>query len=231
MFVFQSRGKQRKIGWFPANRVELLSRNKASPTNQESIDTPSSSTNSFYLSTHLSHSYGSNLSRLHGSNLSASSSSLGPQASTNYALALYSYTADNTDELTFYKGSVIAILNKDDPDWWKGEVNGETGLVPANYVQELDDLQSSITSTKCKLVYIMWCYGDARYCTHACSHTHTHTYTHTMYQLHYTGKEAVSPAQLSKMTTNEIKRQVKLCVFLLVYWLPHFTVVRKPYLN
>ena len=151
--IFQSRGRQRKIGWFPANRVELLARNKTSPTNQDNPDISTSSASSFYLSAHLSHSHGSNLSRLHASNLSTSSSSLGPLTSTNYALALYSYTADNTDELTFYKGSVIAILNKDDPDWWKGEVNGQTGLVPANYVQELDDLQSSITSTKCKSVY------------------------------------------------------------------------------
>ena len=168
VLIFQSRGKQRKIGWFPANRVELLTRTKTSPTHQDSIDTVASSTSSGQLSTHLALSHTSNLSRLHTSNLSASSSSLSP-LSSNYALALYSYTADNTDELTFYKGSVIVVLNKDDPDWWKGEMNGQIGLVPANYVQELDDLQSSITSTRCKYIYA--------YITH----THTHARTHSTY--------------------------------------------------
>ena len=130
-----------------------------SPTHQDSVDTVSSSSaSSSQLSSHLSQSHASNLTRLHASNLSSSTTTIWPpsssnSASSNYALALYSYTADNADELTFYKGSVIAILNKDDPDWWKGEVNGQVGLVPANYVQELDDLQSSITSTRCKPLY------------------------------------------------------------------------------
>ena len=175
---FQSRGKQRKVGWFPANRVYLLTRNKTSPPHQDSVDTVASSNSSGQLSTHLSISHTSNLSRLYASNLSASSSSL-TQLSSNYALALYSYTADNTDEMTFYKGSVIAILNKDDPDWWKGEMNGQTGLVPANYVQELDDLQSSITSTRCKYTCVCACTH-----THKHTHAHTHTHMHTHYTLH-----------------------------------------------
>ena len=173
--IFQSRGKQRKIGWFPANRVELLTRSKTSPPHQDSVDTVASSGSSSQLST-LSLSHTSNLSRAHTSNLSASSSSLAQQLSSNYALALYSYTADNTDELTFYKGSVIVILNKDDPDWWKGEMNGLIGLVPANYVQELDDLQSSITSTRCEYT-CMHIHPPSH--THARTHARTHTHTHT----------------------------------------------------
>ena len=156
-------------GWFPANRVELLTRSKTSPTHQDSIDTNASSTSSGLLSTHLSLSHTSNLSRLHSSNLSASSSSLAGLPSSSYALALYSYTADNMDELTFYKGSVISIVSKEDPDWWKGEMNGQIGLVPANYVQELDDLQSSITSTRCKHMYN----------THACICVYIHAWMHT----------------------------------------------------
>nr|XP_057945813.1 intersectin-2b isoform X1 [Doryrhamphus excisus] len=49
-------------------------------------------------------------------------------------IALYDYTAVNKDELSFSKNQLINILNKNDPDWWKGEVNGVTGLVPTNYV-------------------------------------------------------------------------------------------------
>ena len=100
-------------------------------------------------------SHGKHFTRLAKSSLASSTSSIGPP-SANYALALYSYTADNSDELTFYKGSVIAILSKEDSDWWKGDLNGQIGLVPANYVQELDDLQSSITSTRCKLHHIQY---------------------------------------------------------------------------
>ena len=173
-------------GWFPANRVELLTRSKTSPTHQDSIDTNASSTSSGLLSTHLSLSHTSNLSRLHSSNLSASSSSLAGLPSSSYALALYSYTADNMDELTFYKGSVISIVSKEDPDWWKGEMNGQIGLVPANYVQELDDLQSSITSTRCKHMYNT--HACMHMCVHSCMdayiHTFIHVYIHTYIYVH-----------------------------------------------
>jgi len=40
------------------------------------------------------------------------------------------------DELTFKEGEVITILHKDG-EWWTGELNGVTGLFPANFVQEL----------------------------------------------------------------------------------------------
>lgn len=49
--------------------------------------------------------------------------------------ALYPYSALNSDELTFEHGDVISVVNKDDPDWWTGEMNGTTGVFPANYVQ------------------------------------------------------------------------------------------------
>ncbi|XP_034815482.1 intersectin-1-like [Pan paniscus] len=48
---------------------------------------------------------------------------------------MYDYTAQNDDELAFNKGQIINILNKEDPDWWKGEVNGQVGLFPSNYVK------------------------------------------------------------------------------------------------
>ena len=54
-------------------------------------------------------------------------------------IALYPYAAQNTDELTFDKGSVINVTNKDDADWWKGEQNGVTGMFPSNYVSPLNE--------------------------------------------------------------------------------------------
>ncbi|KAM7395539.1 hypothetical protein PAMA_007013 [Pampus argenteus] len=50
-------------------------------------------------------------------------------------IAMYDYTAANRDELSFSKGQLISILDKTNPDWWKGETNGVTGLLPTNYVK------------------------------------------------------------------------------------------------
>lgn len=58
-------------------------------------------------------------------------------------LALYSYQANSSDELSFHKGSVISLISKEEADWWKGELNGQTGLFPSNYVQALDTLKQS----------------------------------------------------------------------------------------
>ncbi|XP_028996085.1 intersectin-2a isoform X2 [Betta splendens] len=50
-------------------------------------------------------------------------------------IAMYDYTAANRDELSFSKGQLINILDKTNPDWWKGEASGVTGLLPTNYVK------------------------------------------------------------------------------------------------
>ncbi|XP_056872621.1 intersectin-2a isoform X3 [Takifugu flavidus] len=58
-------------------------------------------------------------------------------------IAMYDYTAANQDELSFSKGQLINILDKTNPDWWKGEVNGVTGLLPTNYVKMTTDSDPS----------------------------------------------------------------------------------------
>ncbi|KAK2856331.1 hypothetical protein Q5P01_005066 [Channa striata] len=50
-------------------------------------------------------------------------------------IAMYDYSAANRDELSFSKGQLISILDKTNPDWWKGEVSGVIGLLPTNYVK------------------------------------------------------------------------------------------------
>ncbi|XP_072533626.1 intersectin-2a isoform X2 [Salminus brasiliensis] len=50
-------------------------------------------------------------------------------------IAMYDYKAANEDEMSFLKGQLINVLNKDDSDWWKGELSGVTGLFPTNYVK------------------------------------------------------------------------------------------------
>ncbi|TPP60182.1 Src substrate cortactin [Fasciola gigantica] len=48
------------------------------------------------------------------------------------AKALYDYTAEEDDELTFSVGELITEIEKIDPGWWKGLCRGKIGLFPAN---------------------------------------------------------------------------------------------------
>lgn len=53
-------------------------------------------------------------------------------------VALYSFTSQNEEELSFTKGEQLEVVDKpeNDPDWWKARnQSGELGLVPKNYVQ------------------------------------------------------------------------------------------------
>ncbi|XP_029451899.1 intersectin-2 isoform X2 [Rhinatrema bivittatum] len=58
-------------------------------------------------------------------------------------IAMYDYTANNEDELSFNKGQLINVISKDDPDWWQGEIGGITGLFPSNYVKMTTDSDPS----------------------------------------------------------------------------------------
>ncbi|XP_063067852.1 intersectin-1 isoform X2 [Engraulis encrasicolus] len=58
-------------------------------------------------------------------------------------IGMYDYTAQNDDELPFGKGQVINVLSREDPDWWKGELNGSVGLFPSNYVKLTTDTDPS----------------------------------------------------------------------------------------
>lgn len=52
-------------------------------------------------------------------------------------MALYPYKAQNEDELSFEKGDVIVVLSKDEESWWRGELNGVSGVFPSNYVSQM----------------------------------------------------------------------------------------------
>ncbi|KAL5009816.1 hypothetical protein ScPMuIL_012121 [Solemya velum] len=57
--------------------------------------------------------------------------------SVDHVVALYPYVAQREDELTFQKDAVINVINKDDASWWQGEINGQSGMFPSNYVGPL----------------------------------------------------------------------------------------------
>lgn len=52
-------------------------------------------------------------------------------------MALYPYQAQNEDELNFEKGDVITVLAKEEEAWWRGELNGVSGVFPSNYVSSM----------------------------------------------------------------------------------------------
>ncbi|CAG8625192.1 10688_t:CDS:10 [Funneliformis caledonium] len=60
-------------------------------------------------------------------------------------IALYDYTAQTDDELSFHEDDVLYILENDEEDWWKAKLKSANtegehliGLVPRNYIQEAE---------------------------------------------------------------------------------------------
>jgi len=62
------------------------------------------------------------------------------------ALALYDYEAPYEHALALKQNDVITILECTDGEWWKAELNGKVGHVPANYVELLDESGNRISS-------------------------------------------------------------------------------------
>ncbi|XP_034046867.1 GRB2-related adapter protein 2a [Thalassophryne amazonica] len=59
------------------------------------------------------------------------------RAPTIQVKALYDFTAEEGDELGFCAGDVIEVLDHSDMSWWKGRLQGKSGLFPANYTMPL----------------------------------------------------------------------------------------------
>jgi len=49
--------------------------------------------------------------------------------------AMYDYNAEEPDELAFKEGAIIKLKYQDKSGWWTGELEGNTGLFPGNYVE------------------------------------------------------------------------------------------------
>ncbi|XP_073686410.1 abl interactor 1-like [Garra rufa] len=52
-------------------------------------------------------------------------------------VAIYDYSKDKDDELSFMEGAIIYIIKKNDDGWFEGVSNGVTGLFPGNYVESI----------------------------------------------------------------------------------------------
>uniref|UniRef100_A0A665UJV1 Osteoclast-stimulating factor 1 n=1 Tax=Echeneis naucrates TaxID=173247 RepID=A0A665UJV1_ECHNA len=53
------------------------------------------------------------------------------------AVALFSFTASETDEISFQKGDIIKVEMEDDSCWFTAEIQGKRGYVPENYISLL----------------------------------------------------------------------------------------------
>ncbi|XP_055738113.1 abl interactor 1-like isoform X3 [Salvelinus fontinalis] len=60
-----------------------------------------------------------------------------PKSYMQKVVAIYDYTADKNDELSFMEGAVIYIIKKNDDGWYEGISSGVTGLFPGNYVESI----------------------------------------------------------------------------------------------
>ncbi|XP_059183683.1 abl interactor 2-like isoform X7 [Centropristis striata] len=60
-----------------------------------------------------------------------------PRTYLEKVVAIYDYTRDKEDELSFQEGAIIYVIKKNDDGWYEGVMNGTTGLFPGNYVESI----------------------------------------------------------------------------------------------
>ncbi|XP_072834666.1 abl interactor 2 isoform X15 [Pogona vitticeps] len=60
-----------------------------------------------------------------------------PRIYLEKVVAIYDYTKDKEDELSFQEGAIIYVIKKNDDGWYEGVMNGVTGLFPGNYVESI----------------------------------------------------------------------------------------------
>ncbi|XP_034562756.1 abl interactor 1a isoform X6 [Notolabrus celidotus] len=60
-----------------------------------------------------------------------------PKNYVEKVVAIYDYSKDKDDELSFMEGAIIYVIKKNDDGWYEGVSNGVTGLFPGNYVESI----------------------------------------------------------------------------------------------
>ncbi|XP_027015676.1 abl interactor 1a isoform X2 [Tachysurus fulvidraco] len=60
-----------------------------------------------------------------------------PKIYMEKVVAIYDYSKDKDDELSFTEGAIIYVIKKNDDGWYEGVSNGVTGLFPGNYVEPI----------------------------------------------------------------------------------------------
>ncbi|THH03276.1 hypothetical protein EW145_g6384 [Phellinidium pouzarii] len=62
-----------------------------------------------------------------------------PLSSVSRVRALHTFDGTEQGELTFEKGDIIKVVDRNYKDWWRGQLKGRTGIFPVNYVELLPD--------------------------------------------------------------------------------------------
>ncbi|XP_077591628.1 abl interactor 1a isoform X5 [Stigmatopora nigra] len=60
-----------------------------------------------------------------------------PKNYVEKVVAIYDYSKDKDDELSFMEGAIIYVVKKNDDGWYEGVSGGVTGLFPGNYVESI----------------------------------------------------------------------------------------------
>ncbi|KAK4053973.1 hypothetical protein OIO90_003618 [Microbotryomycetes sp. JL221] len=57
--------------------------------------------------------------------------------------ALWDYPQTHPDDLAFTSGDIITIEKEENADWWRGSLNGRSGIFPSNHVERISSTLSS----------------------------------------------------------------------------------------
>ncbi|XP_037311967.1 abl interactor 1a isoform X9 [Pungitius pungitius] len=60
-----------------------------------------------------------------------------PKSYVEKVVAIYDYSRDKDDELSFMEGAIIYVIKKNDDGWYEGVSGSVTGLFPGNYVESI----------------------------------------------------------------------------------------------
>lgn len=81
----------------------------------------------------------SSFSTQHTQTSTASAPPQPANAAASRVRALYDFQPSEEGELGFQKGDVIRVLDSVYEHWWRGELRGQAGIFPVNYVEILPD--------------------------------------------------------------------------------------------
>ena len=61
--------------------------------------------------------------------------SVDPPQSVQYAVAVYDFTSETAQALSFCAGDTLVLYSQASQDWWRGNKDGEEGLIAASYIR------------------------------------------------------------------------------------------------